>query len=39
MAAPTTTTEATPMMMPMRVRNARSLCAKIDWMAIRVASR
>ena len=38
MAAPTTTTEATPMMMPIRVRNALSLCAKMDWSAIRAAS-
>jgi hypothetical protein len=28
--APTTTTEATPMMMPIKVRKARSLWAKID---------
>jgi len=39
MAAPTTTTEETPMMMPIRVRKARSLWAKIDWRAIPTASR
>jgi hypothetical protein len=38
MAAPTTTTDATPMMMPMSVRNARSLCAKMDCKAMRAAS-
>ena len=36
--APTTTTDATPMMIPIRVRNERSLWAKIDRSAILAAS-
>jgi hypothetical protein len=38
MQAPTTTTEATPMMMPIKVRKDRSLWARIDETAIRRAS-
>jgi hypothetical protein len=38
MEAPTVTTDATPMMMPMRVRKARNLWAKIDCKAIFSAS-
>jgi len=38
MEAPTVTTDATPMMMPISVKNARSLWAKIDCRAIFSAS-
>jgi hypothetical protein len=38
MDAPTVTTEATPIMIPMSVRKARSLWAKIDCKAIFRAS-
>jgi hypothetical protein len=36
--APTTTTDETPIMMPISVRNARIFCAKIERSAIRAAS-
>ena len=36
--APTTTTAATPMMIPIKVRKARSLCSSIDREAIQKAS-
>ena len=38
-AAPTTTTEATPMMMPISVSSERSLWARMDWKAMPTASR
>jgi hypothetical protein len=36
--APTVTTDATPMMIPIKVKKARNLWAKIDCTAIRSAS-
>jgi hypothetical protein len=36
--APTTITDATPMIIPIKVRKARSLCVAMAWMAILKAS-